>query len=151
MPDDERTLNSKELTLPRLLLRGIVRHCPLCGAGHQFRTFFEKLDHCPRCHFPLKREEGHWVGALGINTVVTLGLLAVTLAVMVTAMWEERRGLPIFGACLAVGVLTPFLFFGSSHTVWAAIDLAMRPLEPDDDVDPRWLPPRRPQWNDPRH
>jgi hypothetical protein len=40
---------------------------------------------------------------------------------------------------LAVGGLTPLLFFGSSQTLWSAIDLAMRPLEPDDDVDPRYL------------
>ena len=40
--------------------------------------------------------------------------------------------------------LTPILFFGSSHTLWSAIDLAMRPLEPSDDVDPRWIPPPAP-------
>lgn len=82
-----------------------------------------------------------------MNTIVTIALLAVTLGVSVALMWEERRGLPIFGACLAVGLLTPILFFGSSHTLWAAIDLAMRPLEPDDDVDPSWLPPGRPPWD----
>jgi hypothetical protein len=27
-----------------------------------------------------------------------------------------------------------------SKTLWSAIDLAMRPLEPEDDVDPRWIP-----------
>ena len=150
MAPDGESLNTKQLSLPRLLTRGVFRRCPLCGAGDQFRTFFEKRDRCPRCNFPLKREEGHWIGALGMNTIVTLGLLALTLLVMVAAMWEERRGLPIFGACFAVGVLTPILFFGSSHTLWAAIDLAMRPVEPDDDIDPRWLPPRRPQWNDPK-
>jgi uncharacterized protein (DUF983 family) len=139
--------NTKPLTLPRLLLRGAFRRCPLCGAGAQFKSFFEKKDRCPRCHFPLKREEGHWIGALGMNTVVTFGALAVTLAVSVALMWDDRRALPIFGACFAVAALVPVLFFGSSQTLWSAIDLAMRPIEPEDDVDPDWLPRRKPRWD----
>jgi uncharacterized protein (DUF983 family) len=140
---DPPTRNHKTLTLPRLLIRGFFRRCPLCGAGGQFRTFFDKKDRCPRCHFPLRREEGHWIGALGMNTVVTFGSLALTLAISVAIMWDDRRALPIFGACFAVATLVPILFFGSSQTLWSAIDLAMRPVEPDDDVDPDWLPPKR--------
>ena len=55
--------------------------CPLCGSGGCFETFFQKKDRCPRCNFPLRREEGHWIGALGMNTVVTFGLLVVTMTV----------------------------------------------------------------------
>lgn len=139
--------NTKPLTLPRLLLRGLLRRCPLCGAGGQFRTFFDKRDRCPRCHFPLRREEGHWIGALGMNTVVTFGLLALTLFVSIALMWEDRRGLPVAVACFTVAAVTPVAFFGSSQTLWSAIDLAMRPVEPDDDVDPEWLPPPRPRWD----
>jgi uncharacterized protein (DUF983 family) len=144
---DPVSRNTKELTLPRLVVRGLLRRCPLCGTGGQFRTFFEKHDRCPRCHFPLKREEGHWIGALGMNTVVTFGSLAVTLAVSVAIMWDERRALPLFVACFSVAALVPILFFGSSQTLWSAIDLAMRPVEPDDDVDPQWLPPSRRRWD----
>lgn len=131
----------KPLGVPRMLLRGLLRRCPLCGGGRVFATFFRKVPRCPRCNFPLQREEGHWIGALGMNTVVTLGLLLVTMAVAFVITWEERRALPIFVACFVVAGLTPILFFGSSQTLWSAIDLAMRPLEPDDDVDPRWIPP----------
>jgi len=131
------------LTIPRMLVRGLLRRCPLCGSGGCFRTWFEKEDRCPRCHFPLKREEGHWIGALGINTIVTFGLLALTLAIGFAIMWNDRRAAPIYIAGFAVAGLTPVLFFGSSQTLWSAIDLAMRPLEPDDDVDPRWIPPAK--------
>ena len=31
-------------------------------------------------------------------------------------------------------------FYPVSKTLWSAIDLAMRPLEPDEDVDPRFIP-----------
>ena len=139
----------KALTLPRLLWRGFWRRCPLCGHGGVFRSWFHKKDRCPTCNFPLIREEGHWIGALGMNTVVTLGLLMMTMAVSFILTWEERRALPIFVACFLVAGLTPILFFGSSQTLWSAIDLAMRPLEPEDEVDPRWIPPagpRGPGW-----
>lgn len=129
------------LTLPRLLLRGLARRCPLCGGGHLFTSFFEVRDRCPRCHFPIRREEGHWLGAVGINTVVTLGLLLLTILVGFALTWQERRAVPVFVAAFLVAGITPLAFFGSSQTLWSAIHLAMRPVEPADDVDPRWLPP----------
>ena len=128
------------LTLPRLLGRGLTRRCPLCGGSNLFTSFFEVRDRCPRCHFPIRREEGHWLGAVGINTVVTLGLLLLTIAVGFALTWQERRAAPIFAAAFLVAGATPIAFFGSSQTLWSAIHLAMRPVEPVDDVDPRWLP-----------
>ena len=131
----------KPLTIPRLLWRGVRRRCPLCGGGHCFSGFFTQKPRCPRCAFPLTREEGHWIGALGMNTIVTLGLLAATIAVSTYLTWNERRAITLLGPAFLVAGLTPVLFFGTSQTLWSAIDLAMRPLDPDDDVDPRWIPP----------
>ena len=131
----------KPLTIRRLVRRGLLRRCPLCGGGDVFETFFQPRERCPRCNFPLQREEGHWLGAVGINTIVTLGLLFVTMLVAFLLTIDERRAAPIVIPCLLVACLTPVLFFGSSHTLWSAIELAMNPLEPRDDVDPRWIPP----------
>lgn len=131
----------KPLTTPRLLLRGLRRQCPLCGGGHLFTSWFEVRDRCPRCNFPIRREEGHWIGAVGINTIVTLTLLVLTLLVGFTLMWDDRRAAPIFISTFVVAVVVPLAFFGSSQTLWSAIDLAMRPLAPKDDADPRWIPP----------
>ncbi|HJR24147.1 MAG TPA: DUF983 domain-containing protein [Acidimicrobiales bacterium] len=139
----------KPVGVVRMLVRGLLRRCPLCGSSGGFDSFFSVKDRCPRCNFPFKREEGHWIGALGMNTVVTLGLLMMTMVVAFIITWEQRRALPIFVACFLVAGLTPILFFGSSQTLWSAIDLAMRPLEPEDEVDPRWIPPagpRGPGW-----
>jgi uncharacterized protein (DUF983 family) len=131
----------KPLTIRRLLARGLRRRCPVCGSAGVFDTFFQVKERCPRCNFPLQREEGHWLGAVGINTIVTFGLLFVTMLVAFLLTIDERRALPIVIPCLLVAVLTPVLFFGSSHTLWSAIEVAMNPLEPRDDVDPRWIPP----------
>jgi uncharacterized protein (DUF983 family) len=135
----------RPLTVPRLLRRGILRRCPLCGADGVFETWFEVRERCPRCNFPIRREDGHWIGALGINTIVTLGALMLTLFVSFALTWDDRRAAPIFVAAFLVAGITPFVFYGSSQTLWSAIDLAMRPLEPRDDVDPAWIPPPVPR------
>jgi uncharacterized protein (DUF983 family) len=137
---EDQAVSPKPLRLPVLLWRGATRRCPLCGGRGCFRSFLHTRDRCPRCSFPLQRGDA-WIGALGINTVATLGLLMVTLGVSVGLQWEHRRAVWVFGPCLAVALLVPFLFYGASQTLWGAIDLAMRPVEPDDDVDPRWIPP----------
>ena len=131
------------LTYPRMLWRGFFRRCPLCGNGGCFKSFFEVKDRCPTCNFPLRREEGHWIGAIGMNTIVSFGLLLITLSVGVALTWNDRRAAPIFISTFAVALVVPIVFFGPSQTLWSAIDLAMRPLEPDDDVDPRYIPRRR--------
>ena len=73
--------------------------------------------------------------------IVTLSLLFVTMLVAFLLTIDERRAALDPRPVLPRGGPHAVLFFGSSHTVWSAIDLGMRPLEPRDDVDPRWIPP----------
>lgn len=131
----------RPLTTPRLLWRGVRRRCPVCGGGRVVHGLFRVAERCPRCNFAIRRDDGHWIGAVGINTVVTFGLLLATLAIVFALTWSDRRGLPVFVSAFAVAAVVPVVFFGPSQTLWSAIDLAMRPLEPGDEVDPRWIPP----------
>ena len=129
------------LTTRRLLLRGITKRCPVCGEYRLFRRWFTIVEHCPRCGFRLERVEGQWLGALGINTTVSFGVVLLSvIAAFVITYNHASVGIAV-GVVVAVAVAVPLLFFPVSKTLWCAIDLAMRPLEPDDDVDPRWLPP----------
>lgn len=139
--------SARPLSLGRLLWRGVRRRCPLCGGGQCFDSWFLVKERCPRCHFPIQREEGHWLGAIGMNTVVSLTTLLITLVSGFVIMGDERRVAPLMIALVAVAVFVPLGFFGSSQTLWSAIYLAMRPLEPNDDVDLRWIPTSR---SDPR-
>lgn len=141
----------KPLSPAKMIVRGIFRRCPLCGSGNMFKTFFLVKERCPRCNFPIHREEGHWLGAIGMNTIVSFGLLLVTIVVLLVLTWEDRNAPLMFGLSFAVAGLTPIVFFGPSQTLWSAIHLWMRPPEPEDDVDPRYLPPPRkrkhpPSW-----
>lgn len=138
-PPDARRLRT--LSLPVLLWRGFWRRCPQCGSGGCFETWFRLRERCPRCNFPLQREEGFWIGGIGMNTVVTLGLVGASLLVSFVATWEDRRGVAVFVPAFAVAAIVPLAFFGSSLTLWSAIHLAMIPVQPDDDVDLRWLSP----------
>ena len=126
----------------RLLARGLRRRCPLCGERRCFDTWFKVKQHCPRCHFPLRREEGHEVGALGMNTVVTCGAVAIVVVVGLVLTLPDTPVVPLVAAAVAVAVLLPIWFYPRSWTLWAAIDLAMRPIEAGDRVHPDWTPDR---------
>ena len=135
-----RTDEPRPLTLPLLLRRGLTVRCPLCGGRGLFQRWFTMVDRCPRCRLRTERVEGHWLGSLGMNTIVSFAavLLAVVLGVLLG--YPDALTVAVVGV-VATAVIVPIAFFPVSRTLWSAIDLAMRPLEPDDDVDPRWIPP----------
>jgi uncharacterized protein (DUF983 family) len=129
------------LTVPRLLLRGLARRCPLCGGGGLFHRWFTIVERCPRCGFRFERIEGHWIGALGINTIVSFVAVIVAVIAAFVATYQDESAWVAVGAIVATAVVVPLAFYPVSKTLWSAIDLAMRPLEPEDDVDPHWIPP----------
>ena len=131
------------LTVTRLLARGLSRRCPLCGGGHLFQRWFTMAPRCPRCGLNLERIEGHWIGALGMNTIVTFGAVLVAVVVAFALTYPDGPVAPALASIVAIAVVVPLAFYPVSKTLWSAIDLAMRPLEPDDDVDPRFIPGSR--------
>ncbi|HET8618890.1 MAG TPA: DUF983 domain-containing protein [Acidimicrobiales bacterium] len=135
------TDDPRPLTVPLLLWRGLTLRCPLCGGGGLFRRWFTMADRCPRCRLRLERIEGHWLGALGMNTIVTLAAVMVAMIGGFLLTYPDGPLAAAVVVIVATAVIVPLAFFPVSKTLWSAIDLAMRPLEPDDDVDPRWIPP----------
>lgn len=114
----------------RIFLRGCLKHCPVCGQGHLFRRWFSMLERCPKCDLKFERIEGHWTGDLGINTIVSFGALLIVLLVGFLAFWPEPPIVAIIVAAVAVAGLLPIAFFPFSKTIWLAIDIMMRPIEP---------------------
>lgn len=119
----------------RMLLRGCLKHCAVCGHGHLFRRWFTMLERCPGCGLRFERIEGHWTGDLGINTIVSFGALLVTLLVGTFTTYPDVPGWPLLLIALSVAAIVPFAFFPYSKTIWLALDLMMRPLEPRE-LDP---------------
>ncbi len=115
--------------LRQLLGRGLTLACPACGARGHFRRWVRMAERCHRCRFIFERIEGHWLGAIGINTIVTFGALATWVigALVVTAPDPPTLALTLGN--IAVAGLVPLVFYPFSRTLWTAVDVAMRPLE----------------------
>jgi len=129
------------LTPSRAVLRGLRRRCPLCGGRGIFTSWFGQAERCPRCNYPTTRVDDQWIGSLGINTIVSFTLLVLVIAVGFAVTYPDPPVGTLLAIAVAVAALFPVWFFPISKSLWSGIDLAMRPPEPSDDVDPRWLPP----------
>ncbi len=117
------------VTHGRMLLRGLARRCPLCGQGKLFRRWFSLTERCPRCHLRFERIEGHWLGALGLNTIVSFTTLFVVVVVGLVLSHPDYETAPLLVAAVTTAIVVPLVFFPSSKMMWTAIDLCMRPLE----------------------
>lgn len=114
---------------PKLLWRGLTKRCPACGQKGIFRHWFMMLERCPQCGLVFERIEGHWVGAIGLNTIVSLAGLVLVLAVGVIATIPDIAVRPLVTVSVATAVIVPLVFHPVSRTLWTGIDIAMRPLE----------------------
>lgn len=129
------------LTPRRAVTRGLLRRCPLCGHRGTFDGWFVLRDRCPTCNYPTTRVGDQWIGALGINTMVTFTVLAVSVGVGFAVTYPDPPIGVLMAIIVSIAVVVPIAFYPISKSLWAGIDLAMRPPEPDDDIDPRFLPP----------
>jgi len=120
-----------------MVARGLVRHCPRCGAGHLFESWFTLREHCPTCGMRFEREEGFWLGGYVINFATGEAALLVLLFALIGVEANGGRvNLPLFiGLGLLIAVGGPALTFPFSRTIWSAIDLLMRPLSPEELAD----------------
>jgi hypothetical protein len=92
----------------------------------------------PRCHtcgYRWERQAGFSLGATTVNTIVTFGLFGLVILVGFVATYPDIATVPILVASVAIAVVVPIVFYPFSYTVWAAIDLAMRPLEPEEQAE----------------
>ncbi len=118
----------------RVLWRGLTLACPSCGGRGLFRRWalFAIRERCPHCGLKFERMEGHWLGAVAVNTVAsaTVVILTVVVAMLVWGT-DVSRGL-LLAIAAPVGVVVPVLFDPVSRTLWTAIDALVRPPTPAD-------------------
>lgn len=70
-----------------------------------------------------------------MNIIVTFFLLAIVLAAGIVATYPDLPVGPMTAIGLAVALVAPIVLFPVSQTMWAALDLAMHPLEPAEQAD----------------
>ena len=124
-------------SLPTLFGRAALKHCPRCGTGHLFTSWWKMKERCPKCdlHFEGRPEEGHFLGAITINTGLTAGilLLGIWLYVIVLAL-GDGNGPPVWfvvATSAALAVILPALFYPFTKTIWVACEIAMNRWDPD--------------------
>src|ERR1700730_624065 len=66
-----------------MIARGIIRHCPRCGSGHLFSSWFKLRERCPGCGMRFEREEGFWLGGYVINFATGEAGILVLLATLI--------------------------------------------------------------------
>ena len=138
--DQPSDVGPPPLTAGRLFGRALRRRCPVCGGGGIFHRWVSMEERCPTCGFRFERIEGHWIGSLGLNTIITFGLGMLVLGVGYALMHPDPNIPVLLAAVLVVAVAGPLVLFPWTRTLWSAADLLMRPLDPDDEVDPDHLP-----------
>ena len=114
----------------KMVARGLIRACPVCGTRGLFRWGLDMVEDCPRCALHFERIEGHWLGSLGLNSTVTAAVVITTVAVSLYIGYPQFPMVPLLGINVTVAVVFPLVFHASSRTLWTAIDVVMRPLEP---------------------
>jgi uncharacterized protein (DUF983 family) len=106
----------------RAFVRGVARHCPRCGSGHLFASWFKIRERCPRCGFRLEREEGGFLGAMTINYTVTAVVWLAVFVVWLVLDLPDVHVLRLTIVSLAIAVVVPLLFWPFSKTLWAVVD-----------------------------
>jgi uncharacterized protein (DUF983 family) len=123
------------VSFKRMVGRALLRRCPRCGGKGWFKGWFHRLERCQTCGYKYERQEGFVLGAVTINTIVTFGCLAVVFVVGTVATYPDLPVVPLVALSIGVAVVVPIVFYPFSYTLWAAVELQMRPLEPAEIAD----------------
>jgi hypothetical protein len=77
-----------------------------------------------------EREEGFFLGAYVVNFAAMMISLALFIGVGVGLTLPNPSPGKLTAGGMLVGTLVPVVFYPFSKTIWSAIDLCMKPLEP---------------------
>lgn len=120
-----------------LVWRGARRRCARCGSRGIFRSHFELRERCPRCGYRFERDEasftGVWLLNYGLTLLPLLGLLVVMVVLL--ARGDDTPVLTFLAIAGVIVVVVPIVMYPFAKSLWASIDLAMRPLDPVEEAE----------------
>ena len=67
-----------------------------------------------------------------MNTIMSLGMLTVTMLVSILVTYPDFPVLELVLLNGAVATIAPIVFYPISRMFWTAVDIAMRPLGPEE-------------------
>jgi len=109
--------------------RALLLRCPNCGETGIFTRWFRMVENCPRCRHHFERQEGYWLGAIAINTVVTLGAIVAGLVIPAVATWPDPPWGAISAVVVTMAIAVPIAAYPLSKTLWVALELGMHPAD----------------------
>lgn len=117
-----------------MLARALLRRCPWCGGrGAFFTSWFGKRTHCATCGLRWRRGDvGFELGALAMAAMLTLGPLIAVLAIALAVTWPVIPVVPLLAVLLPTGLVLPIVAYPISYTVWQALDVTFREVDPGD-------------------
>jgi uncharacterized protein (DUF983 family) len=122
--------------LPKMLLRGAFRRCAWCGGRSAFFTgWFKKSPHCQTCGLNWRRDDvGYELGAAAVAAIISFGPLILALGVVTAVTWPDFNASSLY-VTFGIGALAlPLLLYPTSYTLWQAVDILMREVQPTDFV-----------------
>lgn len=93
------------------------------------------VDTCPGCGHRFERDPGYWLGAMIINTAVVIGVFLAGFVGAAWITWPDVPWTPILIVTMIVNLIVPVVFYPYSKTLFVALDLAVRPLSPQEDAE----------------
>jgi uncharacterized protein (DUF983 family) len=104
--------------------------------GRVMTSWFSIRERCTACGLRFERghdeEHDYWLGAYTLNFIVTEVVFGAGLLVALLATWPDPPWKLLLYGGGAFMVLMPIAFYPLSKALWLAIDLAVRPVQPDD-------------------
>jgi len=82
---------------------------------------------CPECELDFDRNPGTFIGAIGLNTMVSFAAVVVAIGVAFAVTTEPRNVLSVLLPPLLVGTIVPLVFFPFSKTIWIAAEYVVDP------------------------
>ena len=115
--------------------RGATKRCARCGERKLFNWWASMVERCPRCGHKFERADGFWLGSIMMNMTFTFLLFLVVFFGGLALTWGDTPWLGLLLGTMALNLLFPILFHPVSRTLWVGMEMAVRPLEPQEIVD----------------
>lgn len=123
--------------LGKMLRRGIIRRCALCGGkGAWYTGWYQKQDRCKTCGFKWGRNQvGNSLGAMTMSVIVTFMLILLTIAIGSIATYPEIAVVPIILVSIGIVAVVPGGLYPVFYTFWFGVDLLMNPPSDEELAD----------------
>lgn len=115
-----------------MIARGARKHCVVCNQGHLYKGWFTMKKVCPGCGLRFEREQGFFVGQVGLNTIISGGALLIVIGIATVMTQPDVPMVELMILGVATVIITALLSYPFSRTIWLALDLMLGPLADDE-------------------